>query len=942
MAPRKRRFVIVLPWLPDAPIFTSPPLDSAGGIRYDDQAVRGVLKPLPLFFRMAKTPIPPTPEPSDAPEKDETPETPSAPTPEPAPLTNFVDPAVGQLEQREISDVMEKSYLDYAMSVIVARALPDARDGLKPVHRRILYSMHEGGLRYTAKHKKSANVVGDVLGKYHPHGDSSVYDAMVRMAQTFSMRYPFVDGQGNFGSVDGDSPAAYRYTEAKLARISEEILGDIDKDTVDWTPTYDASRLEPKTLPSKLPNLLLNGSEGIAVGMATKIPPHNLGELIDAEIALIKDPEITTEALCEYVKGPDFPTGGVIFDSKEILNTYATGRGRITMRGVAEIVETKHDHHRIIITEIPYQVNKATLIEKMAELVRDKIIAGISDIRDESDDKIRVVIELKRDAYPKKVLNQLFKHTALQTAFHVNMIALADGLQPKLMNLKELLQTHVGHRENVVTRRTQFELRQAEERAHVLEGLKIALDHIDEVIATIRKSPTTEDAHAALMKKFKLSEIQASAILAMRLSALAGLERKKVEDELAEKLKLIAELKALLADRKKILAVVSKELIALKEAFGDERLTRVMKLSLKGFREEDLIPNEPMMITITKGNYIKRLPPSVYRSQHRGGVGVTGMQTKDEDSVELILTGNTHDEVLFFTNRGRVFKLKAYEIPLVGRAAKGQALVNLIQLAPEEKVTVITTSSGIAPGAYFFIATKRGTVKKTPVADYANVRASGLIAVKLKPGDDLTWVERTGGKDQILLVTRGGQCIRFQETDCRPMGRAATGVRGIKLAKDDEVVEMFIIRESVETGGVLVVSANGYGKRTKLAEYKIQNRAGSGIKVMDVTKKTGDVVGGALVTEDMRAHGEMLIASRQAQVIRTPLAQTPSLGRSTQGVILMRLAKGDRVASMDILLPETAPEESKAPAEGATRDAKEAAIVRKTAATARSAKKAKG
>ena len=822
------------------------------------------------------------------------------------------DGSAGNLVKREISDVMEKSYLEYAMSVIVSRALPDARDGLKPVHRRILYSMWENGMRHTSKHKKSANIVGEVLGKYHPHGDTSVYDSMVRMAQEFSLRYPFVDGQGNFGSIDGDSPAAYRYTEARLAKIAEEMLFDIDKDTVDWMPNYDASRDEPRVLPSKLPNLLLSGSEGIAVGMATRIPTHNLTEIVNAEIAVIDNPDLSIEGIMEHFNGPDFPTGGIIFDHKEIQNTYATGRGRIAIRGVAEISEMNGGRHRIIISEIPYQVNKAHLIEKIAELVRDKIIVGISDIRDESDSKIRVVIELKKDAYPKKILNQLFKHTTLQTAFHVNMIALADGLQPRLMNLKEVLATHIDHREQVVTRRTKFELKEAEERAHVLEGLKIALDNIDAVIKTIRASKTTEEAHAALMKKFKLSEIQASAILAMRLSALAGLERQKVEDELKEKMKLIKELQAILADKKKILAIIKKELNEIKDKYGDERRTRVMKMSLKGFRDEDLIPNEPMVITITKGNYIKRLSPSVYKSQLRGGHGVTGMKTKDEDAVELILAGNSHDDVLFFTNKGRVFRLKAYDISLVGRTAKGQAIVNLLQLAPDEKVTVIRSSSGTSGGEYFFMATRDGTVKKTPISDFVNVRASGLIAIKLRDKDNLTWVERTSGEDEIMLVTKNGQSIRFKESDCRPMGRATQGVRGMKLTPGDAVVEMFVIRSDMDSSkcSVLVISENGYGKRTTLNQFKVQNRAGSGIKAISRTTKTGDVVAGTLVYENLLKNSDVLFISSKGQVMRTALKSTPVLGRSTQGVIMMRL-KNDKVASIDLLNPEDNPDQTK-------------------------------
>lgn len=800
-----------------------------------------------------------------------------------------------------ITDEMQTSYLSYAMSVIVSRALPDVRDGLKPVHRRILYAMHDMGLRHNTKYKKSAKIVGEVLGKYHPHGDSAVYGAMVRMAQDFSMRYTLVDGQGNFGSVDGDSAAAMRYTEARMDHITDELLADIEKETVNFRDNYDGSETEPAVLPAKLPQLLLNGAEGIAVGMATRIPPHNLGELVDAVIHLIGKPDCTVEELLEFVQGPDFPTGGMIYGQEDIKAAYTTGRGRIVCRGKAEIEETKTGRFRIVISEIPFQVNKAVLIEKIAFLVQDKKIIGISDIRDESDKHgIRIVIELKKDAYPKKILNRLYKLTQLQSAFHVNLIALVDGIQPRLLNLKSVLEYYLEHRKEVVTRRTQYELKIAKARAHILEGLKIALDNIDAVIETIRKSATKEIAQENLMKKFKLSELQAKAILEMRLQTLAGLERQKIDDEYTEKLALIAKLEAILADTKEILKIIKKELAELKERYADERRTKVYKKSLKEFSEMDLIPDEEMVITLTEGNYIKRVTPNVFKSQHRGGKGIIGMDTKEEDSVEHILVTNTHDEILLFTNKGRVFKLKVYEVPQFGRAARGQALANLIQVAPDEKVTALLSANHKdADDLYYFMATDHGVVKKSKIEDFKNVRASGLIAIKLRPGDLLNWVRPTNGKDDIMLVTRDGQSIRFHESDARPMGRASTGVRGIKLRSGDVVVEMMKIENPKDF--VLNVSENGLGKLSSLEEFKVQNRGGSGIKVAAVTKKTGRIVAARIVNESEYGSFDVIMISRKGQVIRTKLSSFKKLGRATQGVIVMRLNSGDRLSSLEVL-----------------------------------------
>lgn len=809
---------------------------------------------------------------------------------------------IGKIENRPLVDELQTAFLDYAMSVIVDRALPDVRDGMKPVHRRILYSMWREGLRATAKFRKCANVVGDVLGKYHPHGDLAVYDSLVRMAQDFSLRYPLVRGQGNFGSIDGDSPAAYRYTESKLAAIAEEMLFDIDRDTVDFRPNYDGSHLEPKVLPAKIPNLLLNGTLGIAVGMATNIPPHNLGELCDAISAMIENPDISLDELAEIIPGPDFPTGGIIYDKNAIKAAYATGKGGIVMRAKTEIVEEKSGSFRILVTEIPYYVNKSTLIEKIAELVTEKKIEGIRDLRDESNKEgIRIVIELKKDAYPKKVLNQLFKMTQLQDTFHVNMLCLVDGIQPRILNLKGIMEEYLKHRQEVVRRRTQFDLDRAKERMHILEGLRIALINIDDVIATIKKSKDKDEAKANLIKKFKLSEIQASAILDMRLQALANLERLKVEQEYDEKMKLIAELEAILKSAKRMLNIIKDEVIALKEKFGDERRTQVVSHAVGEFSMEDLVPQEETIVMITADGYIKRLPPDTFKQQHRGGKGVTGLSTKEEDVVEQMLTTNTHAEIMFFTTRGRVFRLKAYELPQGSRTSKGQAIVNFLQLAPGEKVSVTLPMEDIEGMKYLVMVTSKGTIKKCELDDFSNVRRSGLIAINLHDGDDLIWVKPSSGKDDISLVTRDGQSIRFNEDDVRAMGRVAAGVRGIKLKNaKDAVVGMDVINPNLAEKGTLelfTITENGLGKRTNLTEYKAQGRGGSGIRTAKVTDKTGGVVGAYISSSDDER--DLVIISKKGIVIRTPFKSVPSLGRDTQGVRVMRFKEdGDLVSSV--------------------------------------------
>ena len=800
------------------------------------------------------------------------------------------------VEQRTVESVMEDSYLRYSMSVIVARALPDVRDGLKPVHRRILYTMLEEGIRPGGKYRKSANVVGTAMSRYHPHSDTAIYDSMVRMAQDWNLRYPLVDGQGNFGSMDGDPPAAHRYTEARMARAAEELLGDIDKETVNFVDTYDGERKEPSVLPAKLPNLLLNGQMGIAVGMATNIPPHNLTEVVDATVLLMDKPDSSLEDLMQHIKGPDFPTGGVIYGRESIRTAFATGKGGVVVRGVAEVIENAKGKSQIIINQIPYTVNKATLIEKMADLVKDKKIGGISDIRDETArGTVRIVLDLKKDAYPKKLLNQLFKLTPLQLTFHYNMLALIDGVQPRILGLQDIIQEYIKHRQIVVRRRTEFELRKAKARAHILEGLKTALDHIDEVIKTIRASQTSEEAQSALEKKFKLSELQAKAILAMQLRALAGLERKKIEDELAELIKIITNLESILADEKKVLKIIKEELEDLKKQFGDERRTKVVAHELGRMSDEDLIPDEQVAVTLTSANYIKRSPIGEYKRQGRGGKGKRGMITREEDVIEHVVNASTHDFLLFFTNRGRVFRLKTYEVPASSLSAKGIALVNLLQLQPEERVSsVINISKGEKEG-HLFMTTVKGVVKKTPFAQYQNVRSTGLIAINLDEGDELRWITMTSGDNEILISTALGQAIRFHEKGVRPMGRVARGVRGIRLRPGDEVISMDIVQEGSD---IFVISKFGYGKRTKVGQFTAHARGGVGIRSAVVNKKTGNLIGVKTLTGDLQ---EVIIISSQGQTIRLGLKNIPALGRATQGVRIMRLNEGDSVVSLALV-----------------------------------------
>lgn len=817
---------------------------------------------------------------------------------------------IGKVEISPLVEEIQTSFLTYAMSVIVDRALPDVRDGLKPVHRRILYSMWKMGLRSNASFKKSARIVGDVLGKYHPHGDLAVYDAMVRMAQEFAMRYPLVRGQGNFGSIDGDGAAAMRYTEAKLAGLAEELLFDIEKETVPFRPNYDGTEQEPVILPGKLPNLLLNGTLGIAVGMATNIPPHNLMELCNGIAALLENPELTMDELLTHIPGPDFPTGGSIYDKQAMHMAYSTGRGGIVMRAKTEIIEEKAGQFQIIVTEIPYQVNKSTLIEKIAELVSEKKLEGIRDLRDESNkDGIRVVVELKKDAYPKKVLNHLFKMTQLQETFHVNMLALIDGIQPRVLTLKNILEEHIKHRQTVVRRRTEYDLKKAKERAHILEGLRIALLNIDDVIATIKKSKDKDEAKENLIKKFRLSELQSMAILEMRLQQLANLERLRVEQEYDEKMKLIAELEAILKSDKRIRDIIKKEVLELKEKYGDERRTQIFPHPVGEFSMEDLVPQEDCIVMLTSDGYVKRLSPDTFKTQHRGGKGVVGLATKDEDSVSEMLTTNTHTEIMFFTTRGRVFRLQAYEIPEGSRTSKGQAIVNFLQLAPGEKVSVTLPMDGVEGSRYFVMVTSRGTIKKSSLEEFANVRRSGLIAITLDEGDNLIWVKPSTGKDDISLVTKEGQSIRFSEEDVRPMGRNAAGVRGIKLHEKDEVVGMDVINPVLADKGKLalfVVMENGLGKRTDVSEYKTQGRGGSGIRTARVTDKTGGVVGAYISSADDER--DIVLISKKGIVVRTPFKNTPLLGRDTQGVRIMRFKEeGDALSTVTFVSHDEMP-----------------------------------
>ena len=809
------------------------------------------------------------------------------------------------LEFRTVEDVMEDSFLRYSMSVIIDRALPDVRDGMKPVHRRILYAMGEMGVRPGSAHKKSARIVGDVIGKYHPHGDSSVYDAMVRLAQDWNMRYLLVDGQGNFGSMDGDPAAAMRYTEARLGRAGDVMLADLDKDTVDFRPNYDGSESEPSVLPAKLPNLLLNGQMGIAVGMATSIPTHNLGEVVDATVELIDNPEAKLEDLMKYLKGPDFPTGAVVYGGAPMIQAYRTGRGSVTMRAVADIVETKRGRHQIVISEIPYGVNKASMIEKIAELVKEKKITSIADLRDESArGNVRVVIDLKKDAYPKKVLNQLYKLTPLQSNFHYNMLALVNGgIQPRVLGLREILDEFVKHRQVVVRRRTEFELKKAKARAHILEGLKIALDHIDEVIATIRASQTTEIAENALREKFGLSEIQAKAILAMQLRRLTGLEREAIEEELAALLKLIGELEAILADEKEILRIIKEELLEMKEKYGDERRSKIINHELGKFSDEELIPEEESVILLTSENYIKRTLMTDYRRQNRGGKGKRGMTTKEKDIIDQLVPASTHDWLLFFTNRGRVFRLKAYEVPAASLQAKGVAAVNLLNLQPEEKITsIIKLEQNSSSDDYLFMATTKGTVKKTSLSDFANIRTNGLNAINLDEGDELRWVQKTNGENDVIISTSAGQAVRFNEKDVRAMGRAARGVRGVRLRPNDVVVGMDVATDSDQK--LLVISANGYGKATKVSNFEIKHRGGIGVKAAVVTAKTGPIVSVQTLPKEIT---DALMISIGGQTIRVQIKDIPTLGRTTQGVRIMKLSDGDSVASVG-LMEETSEE----------------------------------
>ncbi|MCX6760827.1 MAG: DNA gyrase subunit A [Candidatus Nealsonbacteria bacterium] len=816
---------------------------------------------------------------------------------------------IGFLKQREITDEMKESYLDYAMSVIVARALPDVRDGLKPVHRRILYTMLEEGLRHTAKFRKSATVVGSCLGRYHPHGDMAVYDSLTRMAQDFSLRYPLVRGQGNFGSIDGDPAAAQRYTECRLSKIGEETLKDIEKDTVNFTPNYDGTRKEPVVLPSPVPQLLLNGSLGIAVGMATNIPTHNITEVCDALIHLVDNPKSTTEDLFQYIKGPDFPTGGIIYDQKEILQAYSQGKGPIVTRGKAEIMEQeKTGRIRIIISEIPFQVQKSTLIEQFANLVQEKKIEGIKDIRDESDkDGMRIVIDLQKDTHPQKILNRLYKFSDLQKTFHLNMLALVDGIQPRILNLVEVLDYFLLHRKEVVVRRTKYELQRAKERAHILEGLHKCLANIDAVIKIIKSSANREEAESNLMKRFDLTKIQANAILETKLAALAKLERNRIEDELKEIRARIKELTTILNSPQKIKEVIKKEIKEVKENFGDERKTKVQAQKLGEIAEEDLIPQEETVLTLTQGGYIKRIDPKTYKLQKRGGKGILGMKTLQDDIVEHFLSAQTHDSLLFFTDSGKAFRTKVYEIPEGTRVAKGRGLLNFLEISAEEKVLSLLAlgKNDEALGTkYLLMVTKDGIIKKTALEEFENVRKSGLIAINLKKGDILKTVRKTTGQDEIMLVTKKGQAIRFKEKELRPMGRSASGIRGIRLKKDDEVIGADVIKISKPTeldakqkekikNYLLVVSENGYGKRTDLTEYRLQGRGGTGIKTVQISPKTGNLVASRALSDEE----DLIVISRKGQVIRTEISQISKLSRSTQGVRLMRLEDGDKIAS---------------------------------------------
>lgn len=815
------------------------------------------------------------------------------------------------IEKREITSELKESYLDYAMSVIVSRALPDVRDGLKPVQRRVLWAMWETGLKAGAKYRKSAAVVGEVMKSYHPHGDMAIYDTIVRMAQDFSLRYPLVDGQGNWGSIDGDSAAAMRYTECRLSKISEELLLDIEKETVDWAPNYDGTVVEPKILPAKLPNLLLNGALGIAVGMATSIPPHNLGEVVDALLFLIDKPEANIDEILNFIKGPDFPTGGIIFDERAIREAYETGRGSIPTRAKAEIVEEKRNHFSIVVTEIPYQVNKAELIKQIAELVQNKKIEGIRDLRDESDrEGLRIVIELKNDVPPQKILNQLYDHTDLQKNFNFNMIALVNGIEPRLLSLKEILLAYLDYRKEVVRRRTEFDLKKAKERAHILLGLAKALGVIDKVISVIKKSKDRDEARLNLMKSFKLDEIQANAILEMKLQTLAALEREKIENELKEKQALIRDLELILKSPAKVLSIIKNELKELKEKYGDERRSEIIPSPLRAMTAEDLVPEEEVIITFSAGGYIKRLSPSVFRSQRRGGKGLVGSEVAEEDFLSHIISANTHDNILFFTNRGKVFQTKVYEIPAASRTSKGRAIYNFLSLSPEEKISAIVTYGSREKTSnkqqFLVMATKNGLIKKTKLSDFENIRRSGIVAIALKKDDELKWVGISSGYDQIILATEQGQSIRFKESQIRPMGRTAAGVKAIRLKNNDKVAGFDIIKlggekreknEGSSQEELLVVSVNGFAKRTPLREYKIQSRGGAGIRTAKITAKTGPLVTSKIIS----GQTEIIALSAKGQIIRTSLEGVRRTSRAAQGVKIMNLKPGDRLVGVALI-----------------------------------------
>ncbi|HEX8947238.1 MAG TPA: DNA gyrase subunit A [Candidatus Paceibacterota bacterium] len=806
-------------------------------------------------------------------------------------------PAGGRVIEQSITSEMRTSFVDYAMSVITDRALPDVRDGLKPVHRRILYAMRDLGLTPSAKFRKSAAVVGDVLGKYHPHGDTAVYDAMAKMAQDFSYRYPLVLGQGNFGSIDGDSPAAMRYTEAKMSRIGEELLRDIEKETVDWKPNYDATRQEPQVLPAALPNLLLNGTLGIAVGMATKIPPHNLREVVNATIHLIENPKATTEDLLSFVKGPDFPLGGIAFNQADIRHAYTNGKGGVVVRGEAEIVDGKKGTN-IIITSIPYQVNKADLITRIADLVRDKKIEGIKDLRDESTSDIRVVVELKGTAHPQAVLNAIYKHTELESTFHYNMLALVDGV-PQTLSLKGMLENFVSHRQQVVRRRTEFDLRKAEDREHILLGLSKALDHIDEVIKIIKQSADVPTADAALQKKFKFTPRQTAAILAMRLQTLAGLERKKIDDELEEIQKLIKKLKDILSSEKKILAVVKTELVELAEKYGDDRRTKIVKGGVKNISVEDLVPDEESVLVLTQGGYVKRTNPDEYKRQKRGGIGVVDIATKEEDVVTHFLVASAHSDLLFFTDYGKAYALKMYDLPEGKRATKGKSIMNFLPLAGDEKVTsILPVQKGAAWDALSVVfVTSAGVAKRVAARSFSDVRRSGIIAISLKGDDRLVCAALAGTGDTVSVVTSKGQSIRFDTEEVREMGRTAGGVKGMGVKKGDRVVSAEVIPADAKDASLLVITEHGYGKRTMMDEYKVQGRGGSGIKTAEVTTKTGEIIGAKVLMGNLEEQ-EIVVVSKKGQVIRTGAAEVPALSRATQGVRIMKMREGDSIASM--------------------------------------------